>query len=166
MHANLQVRIVDPCLCKPRKTHQPHKQRKNRSDTWMCTFTNWPDEIHLSQKTRANKAIWNPKWAVDSLSAFRMAIYSSNLTHSHNFHFGLARFDDIHTYSEWSVSVVVKVTDKIWSKWVLNELAFNNAKYAKPVVAFFNLSGIECYSHSSGRERRFQVTGPCHVLWS
>lgn len=51
--------------------------------------------------------------------------------------FGLARFDCIHIPAERDVSAVVKVTDKIRSKWVLNELAFNNAKYAKPGLAFY-----------------------------
>lgn len=65
-----------------------------------------------------------------------MDIYFLNLTNPDNLHFGLARFDCIHISPKWNVSAVVKVTDKIRSKWVLNELAFNNAKYAKPGLAF------------------------------
>lgn len=58
------------------------------------------------------------------------------LTYPDKLHFGLARFDCIHISPKWNVWAVVKVTDKIRSKWVLNELAFNNAKYAKPGLAF------------------------------
>lgn len=58
------------------------------------------------------------------------------LTYPDKLYFGLARFDGIQISPKWSVSAVVKVTDKIRSKWVLNELAFNNAKYAKPGLAF------------------------------
>lgn len=60
-----------------------------------------------------------------------------NLTNPDNIHFGLARFDCIHISPQRNVSAVVKVTDKIRSKWLLNELAFNNAKYAKPGLAFY-----------------------------
>lgn len=67
-----------------------------------------------------------------------MDICFLNLTNPGNLHFGLTRFDYIHISAKWYVSVValVKVTDKIRSKLVLNELAFNNAKYAKPGLAF------------------------------
>lgn len=94
--------------------------------------------MYLIHKTTQGKAVWNPKSVFNIQNTFQMDIQYIFLilTYPDKLHFGLARFDCIHISPKWNVWAVVKVTDKIRSKWVLNELAFNNAKYAKPGLAF------------------------------
>lgn len=114
-------------------------ERKTRGRATMCTFTETDATkmclIH-SSPFRAGRS-GSQKWALNILCTFSDGyVFFLILTHPDKLHFGLARFDCIHIPPEWNVSAVVKVTDKIRSKWVLNELAFNNAKYAKPGLAF------------------------------
>lgn len=118
---------------------QTRIRNKIHSETGICTFSELCVETQLnasSPQTTQSGAVLNPKWASKILNISHIDFFFLNLTNPDKLHFGLARFDCIHIPPHWNVSALVKVTDKIRSKWALNELAFNNAKYAKLGLAF------------------------------
>lgn len=113
---------------------------KIHSETWIWAFSFW--HVLRHNKMRFNEKLGSTRQPgiQNEHLIFWMWIdihFLKNLINPDNPPFGLARFDYIHISPQWNVSAVVKVTDKIRSKWVLNELAFNNAKYAKPGLAFW-----------------------------